>query len=262
MASLTGTSCVWRRSCIEAIGGISTATITEDVDMGYAAQLENWKYVWLRDVTSKAEFPESMAAFRVQRQRWARGLIQNAARHVRQMFATSMPLLARLYALSLMFSSLLLAAFFLRPAALPACGPAVPAWSFFPRLLYPLSGSSYHLGLVQYSQRQPRSFLYPASRQCLRLCHHALSPFPLLLQCCRPSSRRDRRLVPSDSQGLWPPEDTPSCHQQTARLAGSIFSVLWACLFQCRTMGRELLDIPLQRPCLLRFFPHAILFVE
>ena len=112
MASLTGTSCVWRRSCIEAIGGISTATITEDVDMGYAAQLENWKYVWLRDVTSKAEFPESMAAFRVQRQRWARGLIQNAARHVRQMFATSMPLLARLYALSLMFSSLLLAAFF------------------------------------------------------------------------------------------------------------------------------------------------------
>ena len=53
-----------------------------------------------------------MAAFRVQRQRWARGLIQNAVRHVRQMFATSMPLLARLYALSLMFSSLLLAAFF------------------------------------------------------------------------------------------------------------------------------------------------------
>ncbi|WP_165176555.1 SDR family NAD(P)-dependent oxidoreductase [Desulfovibrio sp. ZJ369] len=112
MASLTGSSCVWRRSCIDAIGGISTATITEDVDMGYSAQLKNWKYIWLGDVTSRAEFPESMAAFRVQRQRWARGLIQNAARHIRRMFATPMPLLARLYACSLMFSALLLAAFF------------------------------------------------------------------------------------------------------------------------------------------------------
>ena len=112
MASLTGSSCVWRRSCIEGIGGISTETMTEDVDMGYKAQLEDWKYVWRRDVTSLAEFPESMAAFRVQRQRWARGLIQNAVRHVRHMFATPMPLLSRCYALSLMFSALLLAGFY------------------------------------------------------------------------------------------------------------------------------------------------------
>lgn len=112
MASLTGSSCVWRRSCIEGIGGISTETMTEDVDMGYKAQLEDWKYVWRRDVASLAEFPESMAAFRVQRQRWARGLIQNAARHVRRMFATPMPLLSRCYALSLMFSALLLAGFY------------------------------------------------------------------------------------------------------------------------------------------------------
>lgn len=113
MASLTGSSCVWRRACIDAIGGISSATITEDVDMGYKAQLMSWKYVWLGNVTSRAEFPETMAAFRVQRQRWARGLIQNALRHVREMFQTSMPLLGRLYAISLMFSSLLLASFYL-----------------------------------------------------------------------------------------------------------------------------------------------------
>ncbi len=113
MASLTGSSCVWRRSCIDAIGGISSATITEDVDMGYKAQLMSWKYVWLGNVTSKAEFPETMAAFRVQRQRWARGLVQNARRHMGEMFATKMPLLQRLYAISLMCSSLLLASFYL-----------------------------------------------------------------------------------------------------------------------------------------------------
>ena len=122
MASLTGSSCVWRRACIDAIGGISSATITEDVDMGYKAQLMSWKYVWLGNITSRAEFPETMAAFRVQRQRWARGLIQNALRHVREMFQASMPLLGRLYAISLMFSSLLLASFYL---VLLLCLPVV-----------------------------------------------------------------------------------------------------------------------------------------
>lgn len=112
MASLTGSSCVWRRACIEAIGGISAETITEDVDMGYRAQLGTWKYVFLRNVVSLAELPESMAAFRVQRQRWARGLIHNAVRHTWEMFATPMTLMPRLHAISLMFSSLLLAAFY------------------------------------------------------------------------------------------------------------------------------------------------------
>lgn len=112
MASLTGSSCVWRRSCIDAIGGVSAETITEDVDMGYKAQLHDWKYVFLRNVISRAEVPETMAAFRVQRQRWARGLIQNAVRHAGRMFATPMPPLPRLHAVTLMFSSLLLACFY------------------------------------------------------------------------------------------------------------------------------------------------------
>lgn len=112
MASLTGSSCIWRRQCIEAIGGISADTITEDVDMGYKAQLDAWKYVFLRDVISLAELPESMGAFRVQRQRWARGLIHNALRHAQNMCSTRMPLLSRLHAVALMFSSLLLASFY------------------------------------------------------------------------------------------------------------------------------------------------------
>ena len=109
MVSLTGSSCVWRRSCIQAIGGVSAETITEDVDMGYRAQLQAWNYVFLASVASTAELPESIGAFRVQRHRWACGLIHNAALHLRRMFATRMDLLPRLNALTLMFSSLLLA---------------------------------------------------------------------------------------------------------------------------------------------------------
>ena len=132
MASLTGSSCIWRRQCIEAIGGISAETITEDVDMGYKAQLGAWKYVFARDVVSLAELPESMGAFRVQRQRWARGLIHNALRHAQSMWAARMPLLSRLHAVSLMFSSLLLASLYvLLLLCLPLVFMAAPAGVFF-----------------------------------------------------------------------------------------------------------------------------------
>lgn len=113
MASLTGSACVWRRSCINCIGGISSDTITEDVDMGYAAQLENWRCLYLPEALANAELPETMAAFRVQRQRWARGLIHNAIRHAGKLFASPMKFWAKLNAASLVFSPLLLAMFYL-----------------------------------------------------------------------------------------------------------------------------------------------------
>ncbi|PKO57815.1 MAG: glycosyl transferase, partial [Betaproteobacteria bacterium HGW-Betaproteobacteria-18] len=50
MASLSGSSCVWRRRCIDDIGGWSSDTITEDVDLGYRAQFGDWNYAFLRDV--------------------------------------------------------------------------------------------------------------------------------------------------------------------------------------------------------------------
>lgn len=119
MASLTGSSCVWRRSCIDDIGGISQETITEDVDMGYAAQLGRWRYAFVDDVASTAELPESMASFRVQRQRWARGLAHNAILHARELFRSPMRPLARLHALTLVFSPMLLALFYVLLLASP-----------------------------------------------------------------------------------------------------------------------------------------------
>lgn len=110
MASLSGSSCVWRRACVEALGGWNASTVTEDVDLGYRAQFGDWKYAYLRDVVSMSVLPETASAFRVQRERWGRGLIHSAFKHIRKMLAQRMPLMKRAHALAMMFSSLLLAA--------------------------------------------------------------------------------------------------------------------------------------------------------
>lgn len=109
MASLSGSSCVWRRACVEALGGWNATTVTEDVDLGYRAQFGDWKYAYLRDVVSMSVLPETISAFRVQRERWGRGLIHSGFKHAGQMFRQRMPLMKRLHAVSMMFSSLLLA---------------------------------------------------------------------------------------------------------------------------------------------------------
>lgn len=112
MASLSGSSCVWRRACVEALGGWNASTVTEDVDLGYRAQFGEWKYAYLRDVVSMSILPETISAFRLQRERWGRGLTHSAFKHAGQMFRQRMPLLKRLHAVSMMFSSVLLASIY------------------------------------------------------------------------------------------------------------------------------------------------------
>lgn len=186
MASLTGSSCVWRRACIEDIGGISAETITEDVDMGYKAQLHKWKYAFLRNIESQAEFPVTMGAFRVQRERWARGLVHNALLHVQSMFSTPMPLIQRLHALSLIFSSLLLASFFvLVLLSLPITLLTSSLGSFFT-----ISCSAFLLAAIAWaycnfkgSQKEIHSNANsePVWRQALRTYAYVALFFPLSL---------------------------------------------------------------------------------
>jgi len=112
MASLSGSSCVWRRACVEGVGGWNSTTVTEDVDLGYRAQFGDWKYAYLPDVVSMSVLPETISAFRVQRERWGRGLIHSGFKHVGEMLRQRMPLVKRLHALSMMFSSVLLASIY------------------------------------------------------------------------------------------------------------------------------------------------------
>lgn len=71
--SFNGTAGAWRRACIDDAGGWNHDTLTEDLDLSYRAQMKGWKFVFLPEVTSPAELPPEMNAFKSQQHRWAKG---------------------------------------------------------------------------------------------------------------------------------------------------------------------------------------------
>lgn len=71
--SFNGTAGVWRKSAIEDAGGWQHDTLTEDLDLSYRAQLRGWKFVFLPNLTSPAELPPEMNAFKAQQHRWTKG---------------------------------------------------------------------------------------------------------------------------------------------------------------------------------------------
>ncbi len=76
--NFTGTAGVWRRAAIEDAGGWSAATLTEDLDLSYRAQLRGWRPVYLEDLVVPEELPVSIDAYRRQQSRWATGSFQSA----------------------------------------------------------------------------------------------------------------------------------------------------------------------------------------
>src|SRR6266550_4694745 len=78
--NFTGTAGVWRRAAIDDAGGWSAATLTEDLDLSYRAQLRGWKAAYLEDLVVPEELPVSIDAYRRQQWRWATGSFQGAFR--------------------------------------------------------------------------------------------------------------------------------------------------------------------------------------
>jgi len=76
--NFNGTAGIWRRTCIENAGGWHTATLVEDLDLSYRAQMKGWKCVFLPDVVVDAELPAQMNGAKRQQFRWAKGSIQCA----------------------------------------------------------------------------------------------------------------------------------------------------------------------------------------
>ncbi len=76
--NFNGTAGIWRRTAIESAGGWRADTVTEDLDLSYRAQLAGWRFVYLDDVVVPSELPVTLAAFRSQQQRWAKGSVQTA----------------------------------------------------------------------------------------------------------------------------------------------------------------------------------------
>jgi cellulose synthase/poly-beta-1,6-N-acetylglucosamine synthase-like glycosyltransferase len=89
--NFTGTAGVWRRAAIEAAGGWSDATLTEDLDLSYRAQLKGWRAAYLEDLQVPQELPVSLTAYRRQQARWATGSFQCARALVLPVLRAALP---------------------------------------------------------------------------------------------------------------------------------------------------------------------------
>ncbi len=74
--NFNGSGGLWRRAAIEAAGGWQGDTLAEDLDLSYRAQLKGWRMGYTPDVSAPAELPTTIAAFKSQQFRWAKGSIQ------------------------------------------------------------------------------------------------------------------------------------------------------------------------------------------
>jgi hypothetical protein len=94
--NFNGTGGVWRRSCIEDAGNWDGTTLTEDLDLSYRAQLNGWRFVFLKDFTSPAELPSEINALKSQQFRWTKGAIETAKKILPLVWRAKIPLRVKL----------------------------------------------------------------------------------------------------------------------------------------------------------------------
>jgi cellulose synthase/poly-beta-1,6-N-acetylglucosamine synthase-like glycosyltransferase len=89
--NFNGTAGIWRRAALDAAGGWTSDTVTEDLDVSYRAQLLGWRFVYLDRYAVPSELPESLTAFKSQQRRWTKGGIQVARKLLRTVLASDAP---------------------------------------------------------------------------------------------------------------------------------------------------------------------------
>ena len=104
LMNFNGTGGIWRKETIQDAGGWQHDTITEDLDLSYRAQLKGWKFHYLEDVISPAELPVAMSALKTQQYRWTKGSAETARKHMKNVWASELPLSKKLHATSHLLS--------------------------------------------------------------------------------------------------------------------------------------------------------------
>ncbi len=93
--NFNGTAGIWRKSCIVDAGGWQHDTLTEDLDLSYRAQLRGWKIRYLPHITTPAELPAHINAFKRQQFRWAKGSIQTARKLLEALWRSTHPFMVK-----------------------------------------------------------------------------------------------------------------------------------------------------------------------
>jgi cellulose synthase/poly-beta-1,6-N-acetylglucosamine synthase-like glycosyltransferase len=103
--NFNGTAGIWRKSCIEDAGGWSADTLTEDLDLSYRAQQKGWKFVYDVSIESPAELPPVMPAIKSQQFRWTKGGAECAAKHLKNIWSSNLPLKIKLHSTAHLLNS-------------------------------------------------------------------------------------------------------------------------------------------------------------
>ncbi len=96
--NFNGTGGIWKKSCIEDAGNWHDDTLTEDLDLSYRAQLNGWRFVFLKDIISPAELPSEINALKAQQFRWTKGAIETAKKILPLVWKSAVPLRIKLQA--------------------------------------------------------------------------------------------------------------------------------------------------------------------
>jgi len=98
LLTFNGTAGVWRRQAIEAAGGWTSDTLTEDLDLSMRAQLAGWRIEYRNDIVVPAELPADSNSFRSQQRRWTKGGVQVARKVMPRILRSRLPLGVRVEA--------------------------------------------------------------------------------------------------------------------------------------------------------------------
>jgi cellulose synthase/poly-beta-1,6-N-acetylglucosamine synthase-like glycosyltransferase len=93
--SFNGTAGVWSRAAIEACGGWTGDTLTEDLDLSIRCALKGWRAAMISDVEVPGELPETAAAWRAQQARWTKGHAQVARKLLPAIWQSNRPIWER-----------------------------------------------------------------------------------------------------------------------------------------------------------------------
>ncbi len=96
--NFNGTAGVWRRRCIEEVGGWRPY-LAEDLELSVRAQLRGWRIVYVSEPACPGELPPQMEAAKRQQYRWAYGAIEVAKVHLTSILGSSLGIGVKLQAL-------------------------------------------------------------------------------------------------------------------------------------------------------------------
>jgi cellulose synthase/poly-beta-1,6-N-acetylglucosamine synthase-like glycosyltransferase/peptidoglycan/xylan/chitin deacetylase (PgdA/CDA1 family) len=87
MPTVPGAIGAFRRSAVEEVGGLSSATLAEDTDLTIAIGRRGWLVVYEPSARAYTETPATLAGLWRQRYRWSYGTMQAVWKHKRAIFA-------------------------------------------------------------------------------------------------------------------------------------------------------------------------------